>query len=360
MKVSPIIAKRWYLFLIPLFLLLVALPAVQVYPYYQPALSAATVEVVGQTAVVKFNLSDGDRENFLAAARKMGFAWDGQDIAVSLGAEASKSFAKYAPLNIGILAPSDKEIILQAEIKDIPRGTPELTGSGAEFIPKDALMSLRSMGISKYYELPGREVFAHTSQTGTLGIIVREGELEFIYVTEISDLPSLEAALASLKDQDVTLGQGYSEEEAVSAGFSEGSFEGVTTYSLSRPDLIFQPTFGIVGGNLLVASSTAAWQMAKTSAEAGETLSTNPRFRETLGKLPIFSIGSAYLDLEKLSSSLESLLAAVDPFAKVSLGKTGVTSVNFGSLETVGASWFGIENWGDSARVLLRLNLKDE
>lgn len=341
-------------------LVLLGIPLWQVVPYYAPYASSAKVKLVRENLVIKFDLKETDKQNLLELARALNSPWQGQDLAVSLGEETAEKIRPLLPLNVGISAPTGSELEISTTVRGLPIRSPELAGSGGEFLPEQTLVAVRSQDLQSYYQLPGKEVFQHLASRGTLGAWVSETGLQLAYIAKVTNEAGLQQTLGSLKNIPVTTGPGYSGVEGVATGFTEGSFEGVATYTLSQPEISFQPTFGILGGQLVIGSSPEAWQAVKKTLDQGRSLAQNENYSQAKKSLPSFSVGSAYLDLKSLASrGWSKITSDVAPLFKLNLTSEILNSGIAGEkLGTLSAAWFGVSG-SPEAKLLLRLTTDD-
>jgi hypothetical protein len=269
-----------------------------VWPFWRPSQSVLKLSSVGQTVVARFKLAPEDRHNLVVSARKMGLVWEGQDLAISLDATGSAKLKNYLPLELS-LATSPSAVELWGA-SPIPAEWPEILSGGEEFLPQDEVFFLRGGGLTGLYGLPGKEVFADVAPVGLVGANFSDRGLGIIGVFRIRDRSDLQARLASLKNVQVNPGPGYSGVEGVAAGFSESVTDGATTYTLNQPGQVYQPTFGILGEYLVVASTPEDWRASKKVWESGVNLTASPRYQEAKKHWPAVYSGVFFLDLKAI------------------------------------------------------------
>ncbi len=336
-------------------LVILGLPAWQVWPYFAPSGSSLRLEVVGTSAVVRFNLLDKDKISLTSLSKKLNLTWTGQDVAVSLDATTSAKLRSVAPLNLGLSAVSEREVVLNGSVLGLPLGAIGTTSEGEEFFPPSTALVLRARHLQTSYQLPGQETFKYVAARGALGVSPTDTGLGIIFVIKVKDEPGLKSQLASLKNLPVNTGPGYSGVEGVAAGFSESSIAGVTTYTLSQPGLAYQPTFGILRGYLVVGSSPEVWKSAQLALSTGGNITTNPRYAQAKLSEPSFSNGSLYLDLKALAVRGTKTVSDAAPLFKLDLAGEFLNSGLAGDhLVSLSAQWLGLVEQSP-ARVVVRI-----
>lgn len=305
------------------------------------------VSFVGHDAVLKFSLSDTDKTNLSNFTHALNLDWQGQDLSVELPAADISKWQSLLPANGRLSFPSDAEAILHATTTNLPLSPLSRIGAEDQFIPEDALAVFSTAGLNNLYSLPGKEVFSEISGRPTLALFYANDKLNLIFAAPIKDQVSLDTKLATLQNNSSTPVLGYSSEEGVATGFSETDVAGIKTYTLTRPDLKFQPTFGRLKNTLLVASSPEAWQAAQTAAQGGKNLSSNTKYQEALASAPKFGSGLVYLDMTALAGRGQKITTDLAPFATLKLDDSWFLSgIDAGKLDSLTAAWFGLSPTG--------------
>lgn len=340
--------------------ILLVFPALEVLPYFKPSASSVKLELVGPTAAVRFNLSSGDKSRLLALAEKLNLSWRGEDLAMSLEASSSAQLQGWLPASLGLWVPSASEVELTGTTDQLPSGSIGPTGEAEEFLPDDTIMVARVRHLQDHYQLPGKEVFAQTEAKGTLGVSLTDSGLGMTFIIKVKNEKGLESVLSTLKNVPVQVAPGYSGQEGVAAGFSQSTFEGVSTYTLTQPGLAYQPTFGILRGYLVIGSTPEIWQKVKKTLGSGGGIRTDHHYMVARGKVPNFSVGFLYLNLSEIAKrGASKIVSDTAPLFKLDLtGELLNSGLAGDKLDTLTATWLGIgisPSVATPSRVLVRL-----
>jgi hypothetical protein len=303
-----------------------------------------TVAFVGRDAVLKFNLQDSDQKNLTKLTNQLGLDWHGEDLSVELSPFDIGKWQNLLPPNSKLTFPSGSEMILHATAHTLPLSPIARIGSEDRFIPPDAVGIISSNELGKIYNLPGKEVFTNVSGRPTLAFFYLGGNLSFVFVSSVKDKAELDGKLSTLKNNSGSPVLGYSSEEGVATGFNETDVDGIKTYTLTRPDLKYQPTFGDVGGKLVVASSPEAWQAAELAYQSGKSIGTNAKYKNALAAAPKLGAGFFYLDLTALAGRGSKITSDLAPFGKLAIDDSWLASgVDIGKLDYLESAWFGLD-----------------
>lgn len=292
--------------------------------------------------VGRFSLSSTDQSNLNQLSAMLNLSWHGQDFAATVGSDSPAR--NYLPVSFGINLPDPQDITLVSSDDELPAGTPGLTSEGFAYLPTTTVAVVRSTGLQYNYQLDGKDVFRYVGARGTLGVTLTD-KLGLIFIDRIADPQGLTRALTSLKDIQVKPAIGYSGAEAAGAGFAEQKIDGVTVYILNQPGLAYQPTFGQLGGYLLVASSPDLWQQAAAAygSKSGFTATTN--YRQVQEDWPGWSSGSAYIDLRALAGRGVKLQDDLSPLIKLKLSPQLLSyGIDAGQLHLLTAAWFSLSS----------------
>lgn len=359
-----LIRRKW-LWLVGIIVLLVALgmPALQILPYFKSYGSKLKLETTNSAAVLRFTLTESDRSSLTVLAEKLGLSWRGQDLAIPLSEESIKLAKSWQPFELD-LSSSDSEITFSGGSDKLPGSSPEITITGEELMPPDAVSVIRISAIQDRYQLPGKEVFQYVQARGTLGLTLGEQGLGLIFAAKVKDEAGLRTALSSLKNTTTETGPGYSGVEAVSTGFTEQTLDGVVVETYNQAGLPYHPTFGVLGSYLVITSSPELWQAVKSNFDQGTSIAGNSRYVEAKKEMPSFSVGSVYLDLKTISArGLDKLKEDLAPLAKFDLGaELKASGVRTDKLESLFVSWFGVALTKDNftpSRFVGRLRVGD-
>lgn len=306
-----------------------------------------SLSFVGQDAVLRFNLDNNNKTNLTSLAKSLNLDWQGQDLSIELTSDDVAKWKSLLPSSAHITFPDQSQMILHATTTNLPLGPIAHTDSINKFIPHDAVAIVSSQGLEKGYALPGKDVFTEISGRPTLAAFYVQNKLSLAFICSVKDQAALNAKLANLSNNSGTPVLGYSSEEGVPVGFGETDVDGIKTYVLTDPALKYQPTFGNVGGYLLVASSPDAWQAAENAFNSGNNLGKNAKYQEALSSAPKFSSGFAYLDLTALAGRGQKITGDLSPFADLSIDDSWFLSgINAGNLDSFTAAWFGLTPGG--------------
>lgn len=301
------------------------------------------VSFVGRDAILRFSLSDADKENLANLTKSLHLDWQGQDLSVELPASDISKWQGILPSSGRLSFPTSSVAILHATTKDLPISPLAQIGSQDRFVPKDAVAVFSTAGLNNVYSLPGKEVFSEVSARPTLAFFYINDKLSLVFAAPVKNQADLDGKLNALKNNPGTPVLGYSSVEGVATGFSETDLGGIKTYTLTRPELKYQPTFGDFQGILLVASSPEAWQAAQAAYQSGTNLRTNQKYQEALFSAPKFGSGLVYLDLTALAGRGQKISADLAPFANLKIDDSWFLSgFNTGKMDSLTAAWFGL------------------
>jgi hypothetical protein len=355
--------RRWRLHLASLSLviivgILLTVPLWQLFPYLKTGQSQVKLTLIGSTLLAHFDLSSSDRANLTDLTKRINLPWQGQDLAIPLSQPTKERLSSSLPLSLSMGVPNSHEIDLSGTASTLPIATPGLTNEGQEFLPRQSLAVVRIPGLQDNYQLSGKEVFKSLSERGTLGVLIDQDKVGFIFAARIKNKAELDKTLAGLKDLPVTSGPGYSGVEGVAAGFSQAVVNGVGTYTLNQPGLAYQPTFGVLGDYLVVGSAPEIWQLARRSYETKQGINGESKYQDSISHLPTTSSGSIYLDLSQGAAKSKLTLTGLKSLVKVDLDNSWLSfGIRGESLKTLEVAWFGFKlgRTTTSARVVVRM-----
>ena len=327
---------------VALIILVISLAAVSLKQYFFWGTNFS-INFVGRDAVLKFSLPEEDKRNLNNLTQALNLDWKGEDLSIELGATDLAKWQSLLPAQAKLNFPSNSEMVLHATTHNLPLSPTTYLAAEDRFVPSDALAVFSSVGVEKIYNLSGKEIFTEISGRPTLAF-VNHDKTSWLLIASVKNQATLDAKLNNLKNNSGSPVLGYSSQEGIPSGFNETDVGGIKTYTLTRPDLKYQPTFGDVSGKLLVASSPEAWQAAESAYQSGQGLNANPKYQQALSSAPKFGAGFVYLDLTALAGRGAKLPADLAPFATVKIDESWLnTSIDAGKLDYMEAAWFGLD-----------------
>jgi hypothetical protein len=325
------------------FLIVIGLAAISLKQYFFWG-TDLNISFVGRDAVLKFNLGEEDKKNLTKLAQRLNFPWQGENLSVELKSSDVTKWQSLLPVDAKLNFPNESETVIHATVKNIPLSPVSRVGVEDKFIPQGAIAALSSAELETLYNLPGKEVFSDLSERPTLASFYVQGKLSLVFVALVKDRATLDAKLAALRDNHSSPVLGYSNEDEVASGFSETDLAGIKTYTLTRPDLKSQPTFGDLNGRLLVASSPEAWQAAENAYTSGKNLGASDKYQQAISDSPKLSSGFLYLDLTGLAGRGQKIQTDLAPFIALRIDDSWFqTGIDMGRLSYLAAAWFGID-----------------
>lgn len=337
----PTGARTWvYLAALVVVLILIIVPLLQLRPYFEIMSSTGKLSLFGSYLVGRFNFSSADLDNLNLGAAQLNLSWRGQDFAATVGADSPAK--AWLPVNFGLSIPDPQDLTIVSSDTRLSPGTPGPTSEGLEYLPTSTVAVIRSSRLQDQYQLDGKDVFRYTAARGTLGVTLTD-KLGLVFVDQVTDPAGLAKTLLALKDIQVKPAVGYSGAEAAGAGFSEQKLGSATVYILNQPGLSFQPTFGQIGGYLIVASSPDLWQQAQAAYSSKSGFTTSPNYHQVQADWPGWSSGSVYLDLRALAGRGVKIQDDLAPLVKLNLSPQLLSyGIDTGRLHLLTAAWFSL------------------